>query len=105
MFDTSVELIGASVAPVNVDTGQEGALELIFVSGLTFPIEGPDGGPLRIPNGQYRFRLTRDQALDFFKKVSEVAEELPKGSGLVVPSSNEEVEKVAKTMEQVKSDG
>ena len=102
MFDTTVELVGASVAPVDVDPGQEGALELVFVSGLTFPIQGPDGNPLRVPNGQYRFQLTKSQALEFFKKVEETAAELPEGSNIVVPTSQEEVDKVAKTIEEIK---
>ena len=107
MFDTTVELVGASVTPINVDAGKEGALELVFVSGLTFPIEGPDGNPIRVPSGQYRFQLTKSQALEFFKKVDEVAQELPKGSGLVI-ADEKAVEKVAKTAEklqEMKSDG
>ena len=104
MFDTTVELIGASVAPVEVETGNEGALELVFVSGLTLPVQGPDGNPLRIPSGQYRFQLTRSQVLEFFKKVDEVAQELPKGSGLVI-ADEKTAEKVAKTIEDMKNDG
>jgi hypothetical protein len=104
MFDTTVELVGASVGNVEVDTGKEGVLELIFVSGLTFPIQGPDGNPLRVPSGQYRFQLTRSQALEFFEKATDAAKELPEGSNLVVAEAGD-VEKVAKTMEDIKSDG
>ena len=108
MFDTTVELVGASVGAINSEPGQEGALELVFVSGMTFPIQGPDGNPLRVPSGTYRFQLTRNQALEFFKKATDAAEELPKGSGLVVPTSSDEIEKAAKAAEAVegmKSDG
>jgi hypothetical protein len=105
MFDTTVELIGASVTPINVDAGKEGALELVFVSGLTFPIEGPDGNPIRVPSGQYRFQLTKSQVLEFFKKVDEVAQELPEGSNIIIPKNEAEVEKVAKTIEDIKQDG
>jgi len=105
MFDTTVELIGASVAPINVDAGKEGALELVFVSGLTFPIEGPDGNPIRVPSGQYRFQLTKSQVLEFFKKVDEIAQELPEGSNIIIPKNEAEVEKVAKTIEDIKQDG
>jgi hypothetical protein len=102
MFDTSVELIGASVAPLDTDTGAEGLLELSFVSGLTLPVQGPDGNPLRIPSGQYRFTLSRSQALEFFNKVQETANDLPEGSNIVVPTSQEEVDKVAKTIQEIK---
>lgn len=105
MFDTTIELIGASVGEVNVDAGKEGVLELVFVGGLTFPIQGPDGNPLRVPSGQYRFQLTRSQALEFFSKVKEAADELPEGSNIVVPTSQDEVAKVAKTIEEIKKDG
>ena len=101
MFDTTVELIGASVGEINVEPGQEGALELIFVSGLTLPVSGNDGQPVRIPSGTYRFQLTRSQAIEYFKKAVEAAEELPKGSGIVVPTSEAEVEQTAKQVEQV----
>lgn len=104
MFDTTVELVGASVGNVEVETGKEGVLELIFVSGLTFPIQGPDGNPLRVPSGQYRFQLTRSQALEFFEKATDAAKELAEGSNLVVAEAGD-VEKVAKTMEDIKSDG
>jgi hypothetical protein len=102
MFDTSIELIGASVAPLDTDPGAEGLLELSFVSGLTLPVQGPDGNPLRIPSGQYRFTLSRSQALEFFKKVEETASDLPEGSNIVVPTSQEEVDKVAKTIQEIK---
>jgi hypothetical protein len=101
MFDTTVELIGASVGAVNVEAGKEGVLELVFVSGLTLPVEGPDGNPLRIPNGQYRFQLTRSQAIEFFKKATDAAEELPEGSNLVVPSA-EDVKNAEKMADQIK---
>lgn len=103
MFDTTVELVGASVGTIDVQPGDEGILELVFVSGLTFPIQGPDGNPLRVPSGTYRFHLTRSQALEYFEKAVAAAEELPKGSDLVVPSSQAEVDEVAKTMEGIKS--
>jgi hypothetical protein len=105
MFDTTVELIGASVGEVNVDQGQEGVLELVFVSGLTLPVAGNDGQPVRIPSGTYRFQLTRSQALEYFQKAVDAAEGLPKGSDLVVPTSEAEVEEVAKTMEGIKQNG
>lgn len=101
MFDTTVELIGASVGEINVEPGQEGALELVFVSGLTLPVAGNDGQPVRIPSGTYRFQLTRSQALEYFAKAVESAEALPKGSGIVVPSSEAEVQQTAKQAEQV----
>jgi len=101
MFDTTVELVGASVGTIDTDPGKEGVLELVFISGLTFPIEGPDGNPLRIPSGQYRFQLTRSQALEFFQKVDAAAKELPEGSNLVVPKNQEEVENITKTMEKI----
>jgi len=102
MFDSTVELVGASVNPMEVDPGKEGILELIFVSGLTFPIQGPDGNPLRVPSGQYRFQLSRSQVLEFCQKAMDAAQELPEGSNIVVPSSQEEVNKVAKTIEEIK---
>jgi hypothetical protein len=102
MFDTSVELIGASVSPLESNPGAEGLLELSFVSGLTLPVQGPDGNPLRIPSGQYRFTLSRSQALEFFNKVQETANDLPEGSNIVVPTSQEEVDKVAKTIQEIK---
>jgi hypothetical protein len=105
MIDQTVELVGASVGTVDVDPGKEGVLELVFVSGLTFPIQGPDGNPLRVPSGQYRFQLSRGQALEFFKKVKETADDLPEGSNIVVPTSEEDVQKVAKTLEGIKQDG
>jgi hypothetical protein len=105
MFDSTVELIGASVGAVETETGKEGVLELVLVSGLTFPIQGPDGNPLRVPSGQYRFQLTKSQALEFFNKVKETADDLPEGSNLVVPTSQDEVDKVAKTIEEIKKDG
>jgi len=101
MFDTTVELIGASVGSVDTEPGQEGVLELVLISGITFPIEGPDGNPLRVPSGSYRFRLSRGQALEYFKQVSETAEGLPEGSNLVVPSSPVEAEKVVKQAEKL----
>lgn len=101
MFDTTVDLIGASVGEINIEPGQEGALELIFVSGLTLPVAGNDGQPVRIPSGTYRFQLTRSQAIEYFKKALEAAEELPKGAGIVVPTSEAEVEQTAKRVEQV----
>ena len=104
MFDTTVELVGASVGNVEVEAGKEGVLELVFVSGLTFPVQGPDGNPLRIPSGQYRFQLTKSQATEFFQKATDAANELPEGSNLVVAEAGD-VEKVAKTMEEIKSDG
>lgn len=102
MFDTTVELVGASVGNIEVEAGKEGVLELVFVSGMTFPIQGPDGNPLRVPSGTYRFQLTRSQALEYFEKATEAAEALPEGSNIVVPSSQDEVEKVAKTIEEIK---
>lgn len=102
MFDTTVELIGASVGNVEVESGKEGVLEIVFVGGLTFPIQGPDGNPLRVPSGTYRFQLTREQAIEYFEKALESAKELPKGSGLVVPTSEKEVEQMAKTIEEIK---
>lgn len=101
MFDTTVELIGASVGTVDVEQGQEGVLELIFVGGLTFPIEGPDGQPLRVPNGTYRFRLTRSQAIEYFEKTVEAANELPEGSNLIVPSADD-VKKAEQMADQIK---
>lgn len=103
MFDTTVELIGASVGEINVEPGQEGAIELIFVSGLTLPVAGNDGQPVRIPSGTYRFQLTRSQALEYFKKALESAEELPKGSGIVVPTSEAEVKQTAEQAEQIQN--
>jgi len=105
MFDTTVELVGASVGAINVDPGKEGMLELVFVSGITFPVQGPDGNPLRVPSGQYRFQLTRSQILEFCQKAIDAAEELPEGSNIVIPTSNDEVEKTAKTIEEVKKNG
>lgn len=105
MFDTTVELVGASVGAVDVEPGKEGILELVFVAGLTFPIQGPDGQPLRVPSGQYRFQLTKSQITEFFDKVKAAADELPEGSNLVVPSSQDEVEQVAKTIEEIKKNG
>lgn len=102
MFDTTVELVGASVGNVDVETGKEGVLELVFVAGMTFPIQGPDGNPLRVPSGSYRFQLTRSQALEFFQKATDAANELPEGSNIVVPTSQDEVDKVAKTIEEIK---
>ena len=102
MFDTTVELVGASVGNIDVETGKEGVLELVFVSGMTFPIQGPDGNPLRVPSGTYRFQLTRSQALEYFEKATEAAKDLPEGSNIVVPSSQEEVDKVAQTIEEIK---
>lgn len=101
MFDTTVELIGASVGEITAEAGQEGALELIFVSGLTLPVAGNDGQPVRIPSGTYRFQLTRSQALEYFQKAIETAEELPKGSGIVVPTSEADVQQTAKQVEQI----
>lgn len=101
MFDTTIELVGASVGTIEVESGQEGVLELVFVSGLTFPIEGPDGNPLRVPNGSYRFRLTRSQALEYFKQVSETAEALPEGSNLVVPTNAAEAERLTEQAEKI----
>ena len=69
---------------------------------MTFPIQGPDGNPLRVPSGSYRFQLTRSQALEFFQKATDAANELPEGSNIVVPTSQEEVDKVAKTIEEIK---
>jgi hypothetical protein len=105
MFDTTVELVGASVGAINVDPGKEGMLELVFVSCITFPVQGPDGNPLRVPSGQYRFQLTRSQILEFCQKAIDAAEELPEGSNIVIPTSNDEVEKTAKTIEEVKKNG
>ena len=105
MFDTTVELVGASVGTVEVEQGKEGVLELIFISGLTFPVQGPDGNPLRVPSGSYRFQLTRSQALELIEKAKDAAESLPEGSNLVIPSSEEEVAQVAKTMEGIKDNG
>lgn len=102
MFDTTVELVGASVGNVEVEAGKEGVLELVFVAGMTFPIQGPDGNPLRVPSGSYRFQLTRSQALEFFQKATDAANELPEGSNIVVPTSQEEVDNVAKTIEEIK---
>jgi len=102
MFDTTVELVGASVGKVDVEAGKEGVLEVVFVAGMTFPIQGPDGNPLRVPSGTYRFQLTRSQALEYFEKGIEAAKELPEGSNIVVPSSQDEVDKVAKTIEEIK---
>jgi hypothetical protein len=102
VFDTTVELVGASVGNVDVETGKEGVLELVFVAGMTFPIQGPDGNPLRVPSGSYRFQLTRSQALEFFQKATDAANELPEGSNIVVPTSQDEVDKVAKTIEEIK---
>lgn len=102
MFDTTVELVGASVGNVDVEAGKEGVLELVFVAGMTFPIQGPDGNPLRVPSGSYRFQLTRSQALEFFQKATDAANELPEGSNIVVPTSQDEVDKVAKTIEEIK---
>jgi hypothetical protein len=104
MFDTTVELIGASVAPIEVGSGEEGALELSFVSGLTLPVQGPDGNPLRIPSGQYKFRLSKSQALEFFTKVKETADDLPKGSGIVI-ADEKTADQMAKTIEEIKKDG
>jgi hypothetical protein len=102
VFDTTVELVGASVGNVDVEAGKEGVLELVFVAGMTFPIQGPDGNPLRVPSGSYRFQLTRSQALEFFQKATDAANELPEGSNIVVPTSQDEVDKVAKTIEEIK---
>jgi hypothetical protein len=95
-------LVGASVGNVDVEAGKEGVLELVFVAGMTFPIQGPDGNPLRVPSGSYRFQLTRSQALEFFQKATDAANELPEGSNIVVPTSQDEVDKVAKTIEEIK---
>lgn len=103
MFDTTVELIGASIGEVNVEPGQEGAIELIFVSGLTLPVAGNDGQPVRIPSGTYRFQLTRSQAIEYFSKAIESAEELPKGSGIVVPTSEADVQRAAEQIEQIEN--
>jgi hypothetical protein len=102
VFDTTVELVGASVGNVDVEAGKEGVLELVFVAGMTFPIQGPDGNPLRVPSGSYRFQLTRSQALEFFQKATDAANELPEGSNIVIPTSQDEVDKVAKTIEEIK---
>ena len=102
MFDTTIELVGASVGNVDVEAGKEGVLELVFVAGMTFPIQGPDGNPLRVPSGSYRFQLTRSQALEFFQKATDAANELPEGSNIVIPTSQDEVDKVAKTIEEIK---
>jgi len=102
VFDTTVELVGASVGNVDVEAGKEGVLELVFVAGMTFPIQGSDGNPLRVPSGSYRFQLTRSQALEFFQKATDAANELPEGSNIVIPTSQDEVDKVAKTIEEIK---
>jgi hypothetical protein len=102
VFDTTVELVGASVGNVDVEAGKEGVLELVFVAGMTFPIQGPDGNTLRVPSGSYRFQLTRSQALEFFQKATDAANELPEGSNIVIPTSQDEVDKVAKTIEEIK---
>ena len=102
MFDSTIELVGASVGNVDVEAGKEGVLELVFVAGMTFPIQGPDGNPLRVPSGSYRFQLTRSQALEFFQKATDAANELPEGSNIVIPTSQDEVDKVAKTIEEIK---
>jgi len=102
VFDSTIELVGASVGNVDVEAGKEGVLELVFVAGMTFPIQGPDGNPLRVPSGSYRFQLTRSQALEFFQKATDAANELPEGSNIVVPTSQDEVDKVAKTIEEIK---
>lgn len=104
MFDTSYELVGASVNEVTVDTGQEGVLELTFIAGLTFPIAGPDNNPLRVPTGQIRFQLTRSQAIEFCEKAIAAAEDLPKGSNIVV-ADEKQADQVAKTLEGIKKDG
>ena len=104
MFDTTYELMGASVGEVEVEAGKEGLLELVFVPGITFPVAGPDGQPLRIPSGNVRFQLTREQALEYFKKGIEAAEGLPKGSGIVVADAGT-ANKMAKTLEEIKKDG
>jgi len=103
MYDTTIDLVGASVGTIEVEAGSEGVLELVFVSGLTFPIEGPDGNPLRVPSGTYRFRLTRSQALEYFEKSVVAAEALPEGStsNLVIPSSPEEAKAAAKVAEKM----
>jgi len=102
VFDSTIELVGASVGNVDVEAGKEGVLELVFVAGMTFPIQGPDGNPLRVPSGSYRFQLTRSQALEFFQKATDAANELPEGSNIVIPTSQDEVDKVAKTIEEIK---
>jgi len=105
MFDTTVELVGASVGTIDVEPGKEGVLELIFVSGLTFPVKGPDDNPLRVPSGSYRFQLTRSQAIEYFEKALDAAKNLPEGSNIVVPANQEEVDQVANVIEGIKSNG
>jgi hypothetical protein len=105
MIDSQIELVGASVNDIEVETGKEGVLELVFISGLTFPVQGPDGNPLRVPSGSYRFQLTRSQAIEYFEKALDAAKALPEGSSIVVPTSQDEVDKVAQTIEEIKKDG
>ena len=104
MFDTTYELIGASVGEIEVDQGLEGVLELVFIPGITFPVAGPDGQPLRIPSGNVRFQLNRSQAIEFLKKATDAAEALPKGSGLVI-ADQKTADQMAKTIEEIKKDG
>lgn len=104
MFDTTYELIGASVGEIEVDQGLEGVLELVFIPGITFPIAGQDGQPLRIPSGNVRFQLNRSQAIEFLTKAMDAAEALPKGSGLVI-ADQDTADKMAKTIEEIKKDG
>jgi hypothetical protein len=104
MFDTTYELMGASVGEVEVEAGKEGLLELVFVPGITFPVAGPDGQPLRIPSGNIRFQLTREQALEYFKKGIDAAETLPKGAGIVI-ADEKQADQMAKTIKDIKSNG
>ena len=103
MFDTTYELVGASVGEIAVDPGKEGILEFVFIPGLTFPIAGPDGQPLRVPTGSVRFQISREQAIEFCKKAIDAAEALPKGSGIVI-ADEKTADKMAKTIEEIKKD-
>lgn len=97
-FDASIQAFDIQVIPVE----EESHLILQFILGVVIP--GPGGQKGILPAGAIKVPIGKEMAITKAKEMLEAAEALPdppKESGLIVPSSAEEVEQTARVNEAI----
>ena len=100
MEDTTLQVI--DIRALDVSEGDEN-VTLVMMVGLATPFAGPDGQPVILPVKIYRVPMSKQASLELIQSLTEETEKLvePKRpSGLVVPGSPADVDRVAQNLKQ-----
>lgn len=104
-FDMNLAVMSTAVGLPDLDKlppGQEASVELVLTVPITLPFaSSPDGDPLSIPIGNVRFRMGRDDAVDFFRNALTAAERLPRKSDVLIANSMSDVDRAHDTLKRV----